>query len=536
MSTEAELQADVKLSVKKESRRRGRDRSEQDLIQRFRGDGVSYKAKLIGIDEVTATRGDRLCQDSMMKLKGIAASARSKGNHKQRIFLTVSFGGIKIYDERSGVLQHHHAVHEISYIAKDTRDHRAFGYVCGKKGNHKFVAIKTSHSAEPVILDLRDLFTLVYDIKQREESPKKAQKDKHCEQAVYQTILEDEIDDPVYQYIVFEAGHEPLRGHQSEESVYQNINQFDLFGDMATPPDILSMPASPATTLDPGRRQRQHRPELFTHFSPPAVPSGYMTMGAIQAAHWTQQSFATQAAPVVFGVQGPLQVAQMLPGGQPVIWGQANLFHSPATGQQQWAFVPAQTVGMGAHPIPAAVLQGLVPIAAMRPHSCEPPETSSNIMSPQHCVEPTLQESGSKDALNKDPQEETIAVQICTSKHDAAQSSGKQEMDCCGELDLSHLRLTSESSISPSPTDSCATPGPEQETMSPATAPSLEPSLLTAKNSLVNVPEASEACAQTLNTDEIPPDAQINLPDFSQLDVQREMSSGKNEPQHTEEH
>lgn len=34
------------------------------------------------------------------------------------------------------------------------------------------------------------------------------------------------------------------------------------------------MPASPATTLDPGRRRRQHRPELFTHFSPPAVPSG----------------------------------------------------------------------------------------------------------------------------------------------------------------------------------------------------------------------------------------------------------------------
>uniref|UniRef100_A0A8C1C0C5 DAB adaptor protein 1b n=1 Tax=Cyprinus carpio carpio TaxID=630221 RepID=A0A8C1C0C5_CYPCA len=546
MSTEAELQADVKLSVKKESRRRGRDRSEQALIQRFRGDGVRYKAKLIGIDDVTATRGDKLCQDSMMKLKGIAASARSKGNHKQRIFLTVSFGGIKIYDERSGVLQHHHCVHEISYIAKDTRDHRAFGYVCGEKGNHKFVAIKTSHSAEPVILDLRDLFTLVYDIKQREESQKKAQKDKHCEQAVYQTILEDEIDDPVYQYIVFEAGHEPLHGHQSEESVYQvptsqqkdgiydvpkhhlmsNINQFDLFGDMATPPDILSMPASPATTLDPGRWRRQHRPELFTHFSPPAVPSGYMTMGAFQAAHWTQQPFATQAAPMAFGVQGPLQVAQMLPGGQPVIWGQANLFHSPATGQQQWAFVPSQTVGMGAHPIPGAVLQGLVPIAAMRPHSCEPPETLSNIMSPQHCVEPTLQESGSKDALDKDPQEEIIAVHICTSKHDAAQSSGKQEMDCCGELDLSQLRLTSESSISPSPTDSCATPGPEQETISLAAAPSIEPSLLTAKDSLDNVPETLQACAQTLSTDEIPPDAQINLPDSSQLDVQREMSSG----------
>lgn len=44
------------------------------------------------------------------------------------------------------VLLHHHAVHEISYIAKDITDHRAFGYVCGKEGNHRFVAIKTAQS------------------------------------------------------------------------------------------------------------------------------------------------------------------------------------------------------------------------------------------------------------------------------------------------------------------------------------------------------------------------------------------------------
>lgn len=46
----------------------------------------------------------------------------------------------------SQILQHHHAVHEISYIAKDITDHRAFGYVCGKEGNHRFVAIKTAQS------------------------------------------------------------------------------------------------------------------------------------------------------------------------------------------------------------------------------------------------------------------------------------------------------------------------------------------------------------------------------------------------------
>ncbi|XP_073777134.1 DAB adaptor protein 1b isoform X3 [Danio rerio] len=557
MSTEAEPQAELKVTVKKESRRRGQDRSEQALIQRYRGDGIRYKAKLIGIDDVTATRGDKLCQDSMMKLKGIAASARSKGKHKQRIFLTVSFGGIKIYDERSGVLQHHHSVHEISYIAKDSRDHRAFGYVCGKKGNHKFVAIKTSHAAAPVILDLRDLFTLIHDIKQREEAEKKSQKEKHCEQVIYQTILEDEVDDPVYQsqkclhwmfsdmlnpvpsisltlntdnsnihigsrkskiealrsdlYIVFEAGHEPLHGHQSEESVYQvptsqqkdgiydvpkhhlmaNISQVDLFGDMATPPDILSMPASPATTLDPGRRRRFVRPELFTHFSPPAVPTGYMTMGALQAAHWTPQ-----ATPMAFGVQTPLHMAQMLPGGQPVIWGQANLFHSPATGQQQWAFVPAQAVGLGTHPISAAVLQGLIPLASMRPQSCEPPETSSNFMSPQHLVDST----GSEHAINTDPHEEVITAEICINKQDTIEPS----VDSCEELDLSQMTLqTTEPSTSASATDSCATPDPEKQTTADAT------SVEELQDSSVSVPEVLEKAA----------DAQINPPDSSQQDA-----------------
>uniref|UniRef100_A0A4W5Q1V9 DAB adaptor protein 1b n=1 Tax=Hucho hucho TaxID=62062 RepID=A0A4W5Q1V9_9TELE len=372
-SASSELQAGVKTStLRRESRRtKGQDRSETGLIKRFRGDGVRYKAKLIGIDEVTAARGDKLCQDSMMKLKGMATSARSKGEHKQRVFLTISFGGIKIYDERSGVLLHHHSVHEISYIAKDTRDHRAFGYVCGKEGHHRFVAIKSGQSAEPLIIDLRDLFTLIYDIKQREEMEKKAQKDKQCEQAVYQTILEDEVDDPVY----------------------QNINHFDLFGDMSTPPSI---PPSPANTLDPSRshRQPQHPPEMFTGpFSPTSVPSGYMTMGPVQAAQWAQQGqFAGQAQTLAFGMQGPLQVTQVLPGGQPVIWSQANIF--PAT-QQQWAamaaYMPAQAVGVGGHHIPMMVPITTVCPSAQGPHCDLSSTPSSAITSPQHqAMDPVL--------------------------------------------------------------------------------------------------------------------------------------------------
>ncbi|XP_028259876.1 disabled homolog 1 isoform X2 [Parambassis ranga] len=558
MSTETELQPAVRpSSVRRDSKRKGQDRSEAALIRRFKGDGVRYKAKLIGLDEVTAARGDKLCQDSMMKLKGIAAAARSKGEHKQKVFLTVSFGGIKIFDEKSGVLQHHHAVHEISYIAKDITDHRAFGYVCGKEGNHRFVAIKTAQSAEPVILDLRDLFQLIYEIKQREEMEKKAQKDKQCEQAVYQTILEEDLEDPVYQYIVFEAGHEPIRD-QSEESIYQvptsqqkegvydvpkrhpnghqntphhhhqhhhyhdqplqreqtekqrqqqqavadlidldlekvtqNINQLEIFGDMSTPPDITSpsTPASPANTLDPSQGL-QPPTELFAPFNPASVPSGYVTMGAVPPGHWSQQAFAAQT-PLAFGVQSPLgPVAQVLPGGQPLIWGQANIF--PAT-QQQWAamaagafpptaYLPAQPVGT----LPAAMFQTLTPVTTVTPagESHSGAGASASAPSPSASSSPQHGERAKKMGkemfkdfhLAKPPAMPSKKVdQPSLAGTSEAFSSyfsrvgTAQDTDDCDDFDISQMNLTPVTSTTPS-TNSPPTPAPRQSSPSKSSA------------------------------------------------------------------
>lgn len=47
----------------------GPEKTEEFLLARFQGDGVRYKAKLIGIDDVPEARGDKMSQDSMMKLK-----------------------------------------------------------------------------------------------------------------------------------------------------------------------------------------------------------------------------------------------------------------------------------------------------------------------------------------------------------------------------------------------------------------------------------------------------------------------------------
>ncbi|XP_056234826.1 DAB adaptor protein 1a isoform X4 [Seriola aureovittata] len=517
MSTETELQPAVRpSSVRRDSKRKGQDRSEAALIRRFKGDGVRYKAKLIGLDEVTAARGDKLCQDSMMKLKGIAAAARSKGEHKQKVFLTVSFGGIKIFDEKSGVLQHHHAVHEISYIAKDITDHRAFGYVCGKEGNHRFVAIKTAQSAEPVILDLRDLFQLIYEIKQREEMEKKAQKDKQCEQAVYQTILEEDLEDPVYQNGHQNTPHhhhqhqhhhyhdQPLQHEQQQEQqavadlidldlgmVTQNINQLEIFGDMSTPPDITSpsTPASPANTLDPSQGL-QPPTELFAPFNPASVPSGYVTMGAVPPGHWSQQAFAAQT-PLAFGVQSPLgPVAQVLPGGQPLIWGQANIF--PAT-QQQWAamaagafpptaYLPAQPVGT----LPAAMFQTLTPVTTVTPagESHSGAGAGASAPSPSVSSSPQHGERGKKigKELFKDFQLAKPPA-MPSKKADQPSLAGTseafstyfsrvgtaQDTDDCDDFDISQMNLTPVTSTTPS-TNSPPTPAPRQSSPSKSSA------------------------------------------------------------------
>ncbi|XP_041328464.1 disabled homolog 2 isoform X2 [Pyrgilauda ruficollis] len=218
MSTEAETaatnsqpeqQAPPKAQSSKKEKKKGPEKTDESLLARFKGDGVKYKAKLIGIDDVPEARGDKMSQDSMMKLKGMAAAARSQGQHKQKIWVNISLSGIKIIDEKTGVIEHEHPVNKISFIARDVTDNRAFGYVCGGEGQHQFFAIKTAQQAEPLVSDLKDLFQLIYNMKKKEEEEKK------------------------------NNDGEELPADQADK-MKPGVDQMDLFGDMSTPPDMSS--------------------------------------------------------------------------------------------------------------------------------------------------------------------------------------------------------------------------------------------------------------------------------------------------------
>lgn len=67
---------------------------------RFAGDGLTFRAKLIGVLEVNAPRGDRLCQEALSELK---MAVKAAGEHKQRIIICVSLDGLRLRDERTGV-------------------------------------------------------------------------------------------------------------------------------------------------------------------------------------------------------------------------------------------------------------------------------------------------------------------------------------------------------------------------------------------------------------------------------------------------
>ncbi|XP_041791255.1 disabled homolog 2-like [Chelmon rostratus] len=140
---------------------RGAPRTPSDTTSRFHGDGVRYKAKLIGVDPVPDAQGDKMCLDSMMKLKGLEVAARTQGKHKQRVWLKISSSGLKIVDERTGAVIYDHDRSRISSLKKDEFDPRALAYIYQHQDSYVLFYIKTANLADPVLVDIMEVCQVV---------------------------------------------------------------------------------------------------------------------------------------------------------------------------------------------------------------------------------------------------------------------------------------------------------------------------------------------------------------------------------------
>ncbi|XP_074851727.1 disabled homolog 2 isoform X2 [Carettochelys insculpta] len=370
VNNQPEQQVAPKAPASKKEKKKGSEKTDEYLLARFKGDGVRYKAKLIGIDDVPEARGDKMSQDSMMKLKGMAVAARSQGQHKQRIWVNISLSGIKIIDEKTGVIEHEHPVNKISFIARDVTDNRAFGYVCGGEGQHQFFAIKTAQQAEPLVVDLKDLFQVIYNLKKKEEEDKK----KNGSDA-----LADQVD-----------------------KIKLGVDQMDLFGDMSTPPDLnspttaandlfgseLFTSATEASRLTPPAGQpvlvKTNPLDLFRASPPTIAPmAGLGGLPATSQTPWSQQSSVFSPAASVF--PGSIMGAQPTGFTQPLTfgtsqavsgWSQPASFGGPSSQSPSLWGQPAQ-VSPAAWAQPTTL--GNPFQSSMYPPPTQPPAMSSSV-------------------------------------------------------------------------------------------------------------------------------------------------------------
>jgi len=138
---------------------------EIDDEKRF-SDGVRFKGKLVGIEPVMASRGDKMCQNA---LKNLRLLRRSTSSHKQRIIININLNGVQLLDQKTNDLVANHVINLISYITRDITDSRTFGYVYGSpEMGHQFIAIKSEKDSMYVMNAIGQLFTYVYNKKKKE--------------------------------------------------------------------------------------------------------------------------------------------------------------------------------------------------------------------------------------------------------------------------------------------------------------------------------------------------------------------------------
>lgn len=88
-----------------------------------------------------------------------------------------------------------------------------------EKASISFFVIKTGQQAEPLVVDLKDLFQVIYNVKKKEEEKKKMEEANKALENRSETLLT--LDDQA-------------------NKLKLGVDQMDFLGDMSTPPDLNS--------------------------------------------------------------------------------------------------------------------------------------------------------------------------------------------------------------------------------------------------------------------------------------------------------
>uniref|UniRef100_A0A3Q2CDW6 PID domain-containing protein n=1 Tax=Cyprinodon variegatus TaxID=28743 RepID=A0A3Q2CDW6_CYPVA len=288
---------------------------------RFEGDGVRYKAKLIGMDPVPQAQGEKMCLDSMMKLKGFEVAERKMGKHKMKIWLKISSNGLKILDERTGVCLHDQDRTRISSVTKDKSDPRALAYIYKHEETYILFYIKTATQADPILSDIMEVCQRV----DQETSHKPAETPDISLVVLNEGVASQEMGEAEEK--VLNPPPDSSSGQTNQTSTSNELMQ--IFSPPMTEPlspdqiPSVSQPTSPAESPQQGlstaqilsmfpRQPPGGSPYISPPLSPNPMPWGQQGLLGNQTGFWPSVPGMPAGGPQ--GVMAPPAVVQPQPG------------------------------------------------------------------------------------------------------------------------------------------------------------------------------------------------------------------------------